>query len=68
MAFTGKISELKNGMINVLVEGMIRRKSALNEGAKGKYFSGYLFDEENNSIKIVAFKGAAVKWYIVQAF
>jgi len=50
-------------MINVTIEGGVRRKSPLHDRAKGKYFSFYLFDEDNNAIRIVAFKGGAVTWF-----
>ena len=50
-------------MIDVTVEGVVRRKSTLNEGTRGKYFFCYLFDKDGNSIRIAAFKCAAAHWF-----
>ena len=63
MACTAKICELNNGMINVTIEGVVRLKSLLSYVAKGKYLFFYLFDEDNNAVRIVAFNGGAVKWF-----
>lgn len=58
-----KISDLKNGMSNVTLEGAVRRKSDLCDGKNGKYFCFYLHDAEHQSHRIVAFKQVAEKLY-----
>lgn len=56
-----RISELQNGMINVEIEGVVRRKSDLCEGKNGaKFFNFYMYDNNNDFIRIVAFKNAAL--------
>jgi len=37
-----RISALEHGMINVMVKGIVRRKSILNVGANGEFFFCYL--------------------------
>jgi len=44
-------------------KGIVRRKCMLSKGAKGTYSLWYLFDSDGNSMRIAAFKGAAVNWY-----
>lgn len=58
---TAKIKELKSGMINVQIEGI--KKSELKTGLKGEHFHFFIFDNEGESIRIVAFKKAAEKWF-----
>lgn len=57
-----KVCDLKHQMINVVVEGIVRRKSGLNEKNNSKHFNFVLFQEDAN-IRFVAFKQAATKFY-----
>ena len=58
-----KITDLQNGMINVVIEGTVPRKSSLSQGKNSKYFSFYLYDAEGHFVRVVAFKLAAEKLF-----
>ena len=50
-------------MMNIQIQGTVRRKSTLSESKNGKYFSFCLYDSDNHSLRVVAFKLAAEKLY-----
>lgn len=44
------VRQTKNGMMNIDIEGTVRRKSRLSESKNGSYFHFYLYDNQENSI------------------